>query len=161
MEPKNKQEKRKLYFRFLFVFIIAILIATIPIYLTMQLVRQENKLTAKELQVLQDKIDFQRNIAVQIDSVNHMFEDYDSPSVDIDKLNADIGILLSDMENSIPADTSWQSIMNINIIQTYLSLKKSKNSIIELQNDLAKSKAARAPAPEPEEEKKRRGLFKR
>jgi cytochrome c oxidase assembly protein Cox11 len=160
MEPKNKQERRKLYLRFLVVFIIAILIATVPIYLTMQILRQENKLTAQELQLLQDKIDFQRNFAVQIDSVNLMFDGYYSQSVDIDKLNADIGNLLSDMENAITEDTSWQSWMNITIIQTYLSLKKSNTSFIELQHELAKCKGKPVPGPEPVDEKKLRRRYR-
>ena len=127
---------------------------------TLQILRQEQKITVKELQLLQDKIDFQRDFAAQIDSVNLMFEGYYSQSVDIDKLNADIGILLSDMENSIPADTSWQSWMNITIIQTYLSLKKSHTSYIELQHELAECKGKPVPAPGPVDEKKLRRRYR-
>jgi hypothetical protein len=160
MEPKNKQERKKLTLRFLVFFIVAILIAIVPIYLTLQILRQENKIIVKELQLLQDKIDFQKDFAVQIDSVYHMFEGYYSQSDDIDKLNADIGNLLSDMQNSIPADTSWQSWMNNTIINTYLSLKKSHTSYTELQQELAECIGKPVPAPEPVDPKKLRRRYR-
>lgn len=161
MEPKNKQERKRLTLRFLIFFIVAILIAIVPIYLTMQILHKENKITANELQELQDKIDFQKDFALQIDSAYNMFEGYYSQSVDIDKLNADIGILLSDMENSVPADTSWQSWMNITIIQTYLSLKKSHTSYIEIQHELAECKGKPVPAPEPVDPKMLRRRYRK
>lgn len=161
MEPKNKQERKKLTLRFLVFFIVAILIAIVPIYLTLQIQGQEHKITANELQQLQDKIDLQKEFALQIDSVYNMFEGYYSQSVDIDKLNADIGILLSDMQNSIPADTSWQSWMNNTIINTYLSLKKSHTSYMELQHELAECKGRPVPAPEPVDPKMLRRRYRK
>jgi len=142
MEPQNKPERNKSIRRFSALFIGGILLVAIPLYLTMRLPGRENRLTSEELQNLQAQLDFQRDyFALRMDSVKHLLDSYDTDGIDIDKLNADIGFLLSEMENSIAEDTSWRFNMYENIIDTYLSVKKTHNSLKEVSAELAKCRS--------------------
>ncbi|MCK4746833.1 MAG: hypothetical protein KAT15_07360 [Bacteroidales bacterium] len=148
MEPQNKKERSRLILRFLVLFIIAVLLVTIPFYFTIRLPAKENRRASEELLRLQKQLDFQRDyFAVRMDSVKHLLDTYKSEDVDVDKLNADIGFLLSKMEQSFAADTSWRFDMYENIIQTYLSIKKTQNSLMKVSSDLAKCRSRRTSAP--------------
>ncbi|MCK5279919.1 MAG: hypothetical protein KAK04_15295 [Cyclobacteriaceae bacterium] len=138
MEPQNKNKRRKVFLRFLALFIIGILLVTIPLYFTIRLPQQENKLTSEELHTLQEQVIFQRDyFAARMDSVKNLLDSYDSKDVDIDMLNADIGFLLSEMEKSFAEDTSWRKYMYENIVQSYLGIKKTKNSLIDVNEELS------------------------
>jgi len=150
MEPKNKKERRKFFLRALALFITGILIVMVPFYFTIRLPQKENKITSNELLVLQEQMNFQKDFfAVRMDSVKRLLDSYNSQKVDIDKLNADIGFLLSEMEQSIATDTTWRAGMYNNIVQTYISLKKSKNSHLKLSTDLSKCKGDLKKAKKP------------
>ena len=138
MEPQNKKERSILFRRFLLVFIVGILLVMIPFYFIIKLPERENSQTSEELFKLQQQVDLQKDFAVRIDTLHHLFDGYDSKNVDIDKLKADIGSILSEMEKSIPADTSWMNRMDNDIILTFLDLKKAKDSLKELEAELAK-----------------------
>ena len=138
MKAQNIHERRKVLLRFLALFVIGILLVTIPFYFTIRLPQKENKLTSEELQILQEQVIFQRDyFAVHMDSVKNLLDSYDTKEMDIDKLNADIGILLSEMEHSFAEDTSWRKSMYENIVLTYLEIKKSKNLIIDVNEELS------------------------
>ena len=141
MEPQNKKERSTIFRRFLIVFVVGILLIMIPFYFTIKLPERETKQTSEELQKLQEQVDFQKDFfAVRIDSVKQLFDGYDTKNVDVDKLNADIGFILSEMENSIAADTSCMNSMNEDIIQTFLDLKRCENSLKEVSQELARCK---------------------
>ena len=138
MEPQNKKVRRNVFLKFFALFITGILLVTIPFYFTISLPDRENKDTAEELQTLQEQVNFQRDyFAVRMDSVKGLLDSYDSKSVDIDMLNADIGFLLSEMEKSFAADTSWRHGMYKNVVQSYLSIKKTKNTLKDANEDLS------------------------
>ncbi|TLX71648.1 hypothetical protein E9993_19980 [Labilibacter sediminis] len=137
MKPENTKDRKSLFIRFIVFFILAILIVIVPVFVTLRLPAQENEQTSGELKALQDERDFQRDFfAVRMDSVKGLVDSYNSDDVDIDKLNADIGFLLSEMEKSIASDTTWRASMNKNIVATYLSLKKMQNKILEVHEEL-------------------------
>ena len=138
MEPQNKKERSILFRRFLLVFVVGILLVMIPFYFTIKLPERENSQTSEELHTLQQQVDLQKDFAVRIDTLLHLFDGYDSKNVDIDKLKADIGFILSEMETSIAADTSWMNRMDNDMILTFLELKKAKDSLKELEMELAK-----------------------
>ena len=148
MEAQNTKERKKVTFRFSVLFIACILLVAIPLYFTIGLPGKESKQTSEELQILQEKSDFQKDFfAVRMDSVKHLMDSYDSDGVDRDKLNADIGFLLSEMANSIAGDTSWRFNMYENIIDSYLSIKSSKNELMKVTAELAKCKSSKRPGP--------------
>lgn len=137
MDPLNKRERTETFLKFLGVFILGILIVLIPFYFIIRLPERENKLMNEKFRNLEEQLKFQKiYFAVRMDSVKNMLDDFDSPGIDIDKLNADIGFVLSDMGKSIVADTSWKAGLYKNVIQTYLDLKKAKNSILETRDNL-------------------------
>jgi phosphoenolpyruvate carboxylase len=137
MDPLNKRERTETFLKFLGVFILGIIIVLIPFYFIIRLPERENKLMNEKFRNLEEQLKFQKKyFAVRMDSVKNMLDDFDSQGIDIDKLNADIGFVLSDMEKSIVADTSWKAGLYKNIIQTYLDLQKAKNSILETRDDL-------------------------
>jgi hypothetical protein len=138
METKNKKERRKAFRGFLILYIIGIILVAIPLYFTFSLPGRENKHASKELQKMQEQENFQKNfIATRMDSLQDLFERYDMKEVDIHKFNADVGYILSEMDRSIGSDTSWRYYMYENIINTYLSLKKEKNELIEVKDKLS------------------------
>jgi hypothetical protein len=145
MEPQNRKERRIVFQRFLALFIVGILLVTIPFYFTIRLPDRENKHTSAELQDLQEQVNFQRDyFAVRLDSVKQLLDSYDSKNEDIDMLNADIGFILSEMEKSIAADSTWRYGMNENIIQSLLSIKKTKSSLLEIEEKLSECEATKS-----------------
>ncbi len=143
MEPQNNKERKIVIRRFIAMFAAGVLLVTIPLYFTIRLPERENKQASEDLQNLQEQVNFQKDyFAVRVDSVKHLLDSYDSKNVDIDKLNADIGFILSEMENSIAADTSWVFAMNKTIIQTLLDLKKTRNSLLETSKELSQCRSS-------------------
>ena len=132
MEPLNKKERTGFIFKFSAVFIIGILIVLIPFYFTLRLPVYENALATKDCRDMQKLLDDQKNFfAVKIDSVKRKVSRYDVE--DLNVLNGDLGILISEMGKPYSGDTTWTGRMYTNIIQLIINLKQAKTdkSLIE------------------------------
>jgi hypothetical protein len=139
MKPLNKKERTLAFFKFLALFLIGILIVLIPFYFIIRLPSMEQGIKSEDIQKLEELLKVQKEYyAVQIDKLKNLFVKYDAPGEDIDKLNADIGYILSDMEHTIGTDTAWRATMYKNIMQTYLDLKKTKTDLGECKKELVK-----------------------
>ncbi len=157
MKPENTKERKSLFIKLLIFYIIGVVIVIIPVYMTIRQPGIQNQQTSEELNMINEQIAFQRDyVAVQMDSVKGLLDNFETKVTDKDKLNADIGLLLSEMEKAVSKDTTWRLPMNNNIISTYLELKKLHNKVIELsdelsetQKDLAKSQKAARSASKP------------
>ncbi|MCX6252200.1 MAG: type VI secretion system TssO [Bacteroidetes bacterium] len=149
MKPLNKKERTGIYIKFLAAFIIGILIILIPFYFILRLPKVEEGLKNEDYRNMQGQIRFQHEFfSVQIDSVKRMIDKFYLPNQDIDKLNADIGALLSGIEKPFVNDTTWSGRMYKNVISSYIDLKKAKNDLLkavkqlkDCQGDLDKAKA--------------------
>lgn len=141
MEPLNKNERGKSTGRFLVLFIIGILIVLVPFYFLIRLPQKAGAITSDELTGLQNQLKFQKeDFTVKLDSVIRMLEKFEMPNVDIDKLNADIGSVLSDIEKSISLNESSSTGMYRSIINVLVELKKQKNNNLKNSAELAKVK---------------------
>ena len=139
MEPLNKKTRTGMFFKFLALFIIGILIVLVPFYFLIRLPQKQETITTNEYNTLDKQLKFQKDVfSIQMDSARSMLERFNKPGIDIDKLNADLGFLLSTMEKSIESDTSWANHMYRNILSTYLDLKKSRNSTISSGGEVEK-----------------------
>jgi hypothetical protein len=137
MEPLNKKERTGFIFKFSAVFIIGILIVLIPFYFTLRLPVYENAIMTEDFKNIQTQMKYQKDVfAAQIDSVSRIVSKYDLPNQDLDKLNADLGILLSEMEKPFVNDTSWSGRMYKNIVKSFIDLKKAKNDKIKSENEM-------------------------
>jgi hypothetical protein len=95
----------------------------------------------KDFKDMQVQMKYQKDVfAVQIDSVRRLVGKYDIENQDIDKLNADLGILLSEMEKPFVNDTTWSGNMYKNIVKSFIDLKKAKNDKIKSENELKNCK---------------------
>jgi biopolymer transport protein ExbD len=139
MEPLNKSERNRGMIRFLIVFVAGILIVLIPFYFLVRLPEKEQQVNSEQLNSLQGQLDFQKSFTAKMDSVMKMMERYDLADVDMDKLNADIGLVLSEMGNSIKtgADDSghYQKVVNV-----LVELKKAKSGSLKSSADLDKAR---------------------
>ncbi len=141
MEPLNKKERSGTFIKFLILFIFGILIVLIPFYFLIRLPEKQQTIITKDYNSLEGQLKFQKEtFSVQMDSARSMLDRYSKPGIDVDKLNADLGFLLSNMEKSIASDTSWTNHMYMNIINSYLELKKSRNSSLSSTDEVQKLK---------------------
>jgi hypothetical protein len=137
MEPLNKKERTKFFIKFSFAFLIGILIIMVPFYFLLSLPEFENDVMTKDYKKIQERIKFQKEVfAVDVESARAIFDKYDVPNQDIDKLNADLGLLISRMEESYANDTTWSGIMYQHIVKSFIDLKKAKNDILKGNKDL-------------------------
>jgi hypothetical protein len=155
MEPLNKKERTSFIIKFSASFIIGILIVLIPFYFILRLPVYENAIMTKDFRNMQIQMKYQKDVfAIQIDSVKSMVNKYDLPNQDIDKLNADLGILLSEMEKPFVNDTTWSGRMYKNIVKSFIDLKKAKNDKIKSENELKDCKLDLEKAKEEAEKNK-------
>jgi uncharacterized membrane-anchored protein YhcB (DUF1043 family) len=138
MEPLNKNERNKGTLRFLLLFIIGILIVLIPFYFLIRLPEKEQQVNSDQLNTMQGQLDFQRDFTVKMDSVMNLMNKYPLPDVDIDKLNADIGLILSEMEKSIGSEDNTSTGLYRSAIKVLIELKKARNTNIKNAVDLSK-----------------------
>jgi len=137
MDPLNKKERTNFFIKFSFAFLIGILIIMIPFYFLIQLPEIENDLMNKDYKKIQEQVKYQKEVfAVDVESASRLIEKYDAPNQDIDKLNADLGLLISRMEESYANDTTWSGKMYQNIVKSYIALKKAKNDVLKGNKDL-------------------------
>lgn len=137
MEPLNKKERTKVIIKFSASFIIGILIILIPFYFLLRLPVYENTIMTEDYKNMQKQMKYQKEyFAVQTESVRKIFEKYDLPNQDVDKLNADLGNLLSEMEKPYTNDTTWNGKMYQNIVKSFIDLKKAKNDKIKSDKEL-------------------------
>jgi hypothetical protein len=137
MDPLNKKERTKFFIKFSLAFLIGILIIMIPFYFLIQLPEIENDLMNKDYKKIQEQVKFQKEVfAVDVESASRLIDQYEVPNQDIDKLNADLGLLISRMEESYANDTTWSGKMYQNIVRSYIALKKAKNDVLKGNKDL-------------------------
>jgi len=137
MEPLNKKERTRFFIKFLFAFIIGILIIIVPFYFLFDWPEFENDVMTKDYKKIQERVKFQKEVfAIDVASARAIIEKYEVPNQDIDKLNADLGNLISRMEESYASDTTWSGIMYQHIVKSFIDLKKAKNDIIKASKDL-------------------------
>jgi hypothetical protein len=139
MEPLNKNERGKGMMRFLLLFIAGILIVMIPFYFLIRLPEKEQQVNSDQLNSLQDQLNFQKDFTVRMDSAMHMMDRYTMPDVDIDKLNADIGLILSEMDKSIGVEDNSSSGMYKSMIKVLVELKKARQANLKYSADLIKA----------------------
>lgn len=138
MKPLNKKERTTAFFKFLALFLVGILIVLIPFYFIIRLPYMEQGIKSDDIQKLEALFKVQKEYyAVQIDKLKNLFVKYDADGEDIDKLNADIGSILSEMDNTIGPDTAWRATMFKNVLNTYKDLKKTKNELGKCKFNLA------------------------
>lgn len=138
MKPLNKKDRTNAFLKFLAIFILGILIVLIPFYFLIRLPDKVEEVKTIELTGFEEQIDFQRDyFAVQMDSVRTLLNMFKNPGIDLDRLSANIGILLAEMEAKIAKDDTWRGKMNKNIIDTYSDLKLAKASGVDVSDDLS------------------------
>lgn len=150
MEPLNRKDRNGFIVKFSAAFLAGILIVLIPFYFIFRMPVYENTLMTKDFKDMQLLMKYQKDVfAVQIDSIADMMGKYNIPGQEIDKLNADLGGLLSRTERPFVNDTSWSGRMYKTIVNTYIELKKTKNDKLnsdkylqESQEELEKTKEA-------------------
>ena len=140
MEPLNRKERNGFIVKFSAAFLAGILIILIPFYFILRMPVYENTLMTKDFKDMQIQMKYQKDVfAVQIDSIGSMMERYNVAGQDIDKLNADLGTLLSETEKPFVYDTSWSGRMYKTIVNSYIELKKTKNDKLNSDKDLKDS----------------------
>jgi uncharacterized membrane-anchored protein YhcB (DUF1043 family) len=141
MEPLNKKERANSKARFLALFVIGILIVLVPFYFLVRLPEKTGAITSDELTSLQNQLKFQKeDFTVKLDSVINMLGQFNTPNVDVDKLNADIGSVLSEMEKSISGPVISSTGMYKSVISVLVELKKLKNAELKNTAELQKVK---------------------
>jgi hypothetical protein len=138
MEPLNKQERSKGTMRFLALFIAGILIVLIPFYFLIRLPDKEQQVSSDQLNSLQGQLNFQKEFTIRMDSAMSLMDRYSQPETDIDKLNADIGAILSEMDKSIPSDNNSTGLYK-SATKALTELKKARSANLKNSAELAKA----------------------
>lgn len=139
MEPLNKNERTQGTGKFLILFIAGILIVLIPFYFLIRLPEKEQQVNSDQLNSLQGQLNFQKEFTVRMDSTMVLMNKYSMPDVDIDKLNADIGLILSEMDKSIGTEVNSSTGMYKSVIKVLVELKKARQANLKYSADLVKA----------------------
>ena len=138
MEPLNKKERTSFILKFTAFFIIGILVVLIPFYFIFRMPAYENSLLTKDLKEMQGLMKKQRDVyAVAIDSITATFARYDlADDINRGQLSLLLDKQIFGLQEPFRNDTTWSGRMYNNIANSFLDLKKTKNDIIQSDNDL-------------------------
>jgi hypothetical protein len=140
MEPLNKDERTQGTLKFLALFIAGIIIILIPFYFLVRLPEKAQQVNSDQISSLQGQLDFQRDFTIRMDSVMKLMDQYSTPDIDIDKLNADIGLILSEMDKSVGNSENGSFNLYKSTIRALVELKKSKQSNLKYSAELDKAR---------------------
>ena len=144
MKPLNKDERVRAFNKVVGLFVLSFALAMILGFSTMNMNRMADSQSNRELKKLQSQLKFQREIfAPNINKATKSLSKipvYKREGENIESLNADIGYLLSTMNNNVPNDDSLESRMYKNILKVYSALQMSYKDQMSLNDELDRSK---------------------
>ena len=135
MEPLNKKERKKAFWKFLAFFIVTILFVMGAVFINFDIPQKQKKLLAKENELLNRELDFQTDFSKGIKEVKATLDSINQSGQNVMYLERLVNTKLAEINQSIPEGDSLRQRKLYNyVIQSFLDLQESKRKLRELQN---------------------------
>lgn len=135
MEVLNKTERRKAFYAFLSAFVITFIIMLIAVSFNFYLPFAENKMLKAENEMMKREYDYQTNFSIKIDSVRMTIDSINSPKVDNDFQQRLANVMVANIYQKIPKDTTDNKKLYNNIILAYKNIIDYKKQIRSLTHN--------------------------
>jgi hypothetical protein len=135
MEVLNKNERRKAFIAFLVAFIITFSVMLIAVSFNLYMPLAENKILKAENEMMKREYDYQTNFSIKIDSVRMTIDSINSPKVDNDFQQRLANVMVANIYQKIPKDTTDNKKLYNNIILAYKNIIDYKKQIRSLTHN--------------------------
>lgn len=135
MEVLNKKERQKAFLAFLAAFIITFSVMLLAVSFNIYMPTAENKLLKAENEMMKREYDYQTNFSVKIDSVRMTIDSINSPKVDNDFQQRLANVMIANIYQKIPKDTTENKKLYNNVILAYKNIIDYKKQIRSLTHN--------------------------
>lgn len=135
MEVLNKQERQKAFVAFLIAFTLTFSVMLIAVSFNFYMPKAENKMLKAENEMMKREYDYQTNFSIKIDSIRMTIDSINSPKVDNDFQQRLANVMIADMYQKIPKDTTENKKLYNNVILAYKSIIDYKKQIRSLTHN--------------------------
>ncbi len=160
MEVLNKQERQKAFVAFLAAFTLTVTVILIAVSFNFYMPKAENKILKAQNELMKKEYDYQSRFSVKIDSVRMTVDSINSPKVDNDFQQRLANVMVANIYQKLPKDTTENKKLYNNVILAYKQIIDYKKEIRSLTHNahLIDSLNASAKTYKEELEKVRRDL---
>jgi hypothetical protein len=161
MDPLNKQERKEAFIKMLVLFLLAVIVAAIPMYQAFRLPSKERSVNSSDCEKMRQKlIDFARIDKMflnKTDSAKVLYGDFEKEKDNVQRNRiqlrfSDMSNKMEDLANQITSDTI-KPVLYGNIVFSYNKLFSNKNEIFGLEEKLAKAEGKGGAGGEEEDTK--------
>lgn len=130
MEPLNKKERRRAFWKFLAFFSITILFVTGAVYINVHIPVEENEDLRAKYEQLNNELEFQTDFANSIREVKVTLDSINQSGQNVMYLEQVVSTKLAGVKESVPeSDSLRQQRLYDYVIQTMLALQESKRML--------------------------------
>lgn len=129
MEVLNKQERQKAFIAFLIAFILTFTVMLVAVSFNFYMPIAENKMLKAENQMMKKEYDYQTNFSIKIDSVRMAIDSINAPNVDNDFQQRLANVMVANIYQKIPKDTTDNKKLYSNVILAYKNIIDYKKQI--------------------------------
>lgn len=135
MEPLNKKERKKAFWKFLAFFIVTILFVMGAVFINFRIPKEQKELLKKENKVLNAELEFQTDFTKGIKEVKATLDSINQSGQNVMYLEQVISTKLAGIQEKITqADSLRQRKLYNYVIQSLLALQESKRKLRDLQS---------------------------
>lgn len=132
MEPLNKKERKKAFWRFLTFFLVTVILVVAAVFINFQIPLKENRLLRAKHEKMNRELEFQTGFTKNMHEVEEILDSINHRGQNVMYLEQLVSNKLAGMKESIPGDDSLrQRKMYDAIIQALLALQDSKRHLRE------------------------------
>lgn len=135
MEVLNKQERQKAFIAFLIAFSLTFSVMLLAVSFNFYMPNAENKMLKAENEMMKREYNYQTNFSVKIDSVRMIVDSINSPKVDNDFQQRLANVMVADIYQKIPKDSTDNKKLYGNIILAYKNIIDYKKQIRSLTHN--------------------------
>ncbi|KAF2517741.1 type VI secretion system TssO [Flavobacterium foetidum] len=135
MEVLNKDERRKAFYAFLTAFLVTFAVMFAALAFNLYLPTAENKILKAENEMMKREYDYQTNFSIKIDSVRMTIDSINSPKVDNDFQQRLANVMVANIYQKIPKDSTENKKLYSNIILAYKNIIDYKKQIRSLTHN--------------------------
>ncbi|WP_433829352.1 type VI secretion system TssO [Flavobacterium anhuiense] len=135
MEVLNKGERKKAFIAFVIAFLATFIVMLIATSFYFQVPKAENRMLKAENEMMKREYDYQTNFSIKIDSVRMVVDSINSPKVDNDFQQRLANVMVANIYQKIPKDTTENKKLYNNIILAYKNIIDYKKQIRSLTHN--------------------------
>lgn len=135
MEVLNKSERQKAFLAFVAAFALVFIVMILAIAYNFYLPTAENKMLKEENEMMKREYDYQTNFSVKIDSIRMTIDSINAPKVDNDFQQRLANVMVANIYQKIPKDSTDNKKLYNNIILAYKNIIDYKKQIRSLTHN--------------------------